>query len=142
MNPRERLTEIQQKARLLRKTAVAVLARHGGGERDPIVEGIAAKMPISIKALDLGSSHDTGDFLEVRVAYPDGPWQFMMHDVGGDLRVLVSGAEVAFFPYTLSFSVYSPAMIDRVLEKLTRTIELLSVQGFMPSPVVQTIPEM
>jgi hypothetical protein len=132
MNTRERLKEIQQQARTLRTAAAAVLARFAGGEADGSVEGMAATLPISIKALDLGSSHDTVDFLDVSVAYPDGTWQFMMHDIGGDLRVLASGAEVAFFPYTLSGSVCAPAMLDRVLEKMTRTIALLMGQGFEP----------
>jgi hypothetical protein len=129
MNSRERLAEIQQQARLLRKAAADVLARFGG-EQDAVVEGIVDDVPVSIKALDLGSSHDTGDYLEVSVTYPGGPWQFIMHDVGGDLRVLASGVEVGFFPYTLADSACSPAMIDRVLEKLTCTIGLLAGQEF------------
>lgn len=53
MNPRERLTEIQAKARLLRTAAVAVLDRFGDGEEDTVIEGVAAELPVSIKAFDL-----------------------------------------------------------------------------------------
>jgi len=133
MCTREQLTEIQQKARSLRQAAAALLDRFIGADQDASLEGILGNLPVSIRALDLGSSHDTGDFMEVTIGYPDGPWQFIMHDVGGDLRVLASGEDTGFFPYTLSFSVCSPGMIDSVLDRLTRTIELLTNPGVVAS---------
>jgi hypothetical protein len=126
MNTPERLNEIHQKSRLLRKAAVAVLNRCTDSAQDTTVRGILADLPVSIRSLDLGSSHDTGDFMQVTIDYPDGPWQFIMHDVGGDLRVLASGEQIGFFPYTLSSSVCSLAMIDLVLDRLTGTIDLLN----------------
>jgi hypothetical protein len=121
----EQLTVIQQKARSLRTAAEAVLDRFVRDHQDARVETVLADVPVSIRSLDLGSSHDTGDFVEVTVGYPDGPWQFTMHDVGGDLHVVASGEQVGYFPYTLSLSVYSPGTIDRVLDRLAGTIELL-----------------
>jgi hypothetical protein len=109
------------------------LDRFTGADQDANLEGTLGDLSVSICALDLGSSHDTGDFMEVTVGHPDGPWQFIMHDVGGDLRVLASGKEVGFFPYTLSFSICSAGMIDSVLDRLTRTIEVLTTPAFVVS---------
>jgi hypothetical protein len=64
--------------------------------------------------------------VEGTIVYPDGPWCLISHDVGGDLRVFVNGVQVGFFPCATACAACSPTILDQVMERLGRTIDLLA----------------